>query len=421
MPRPVSHDDVSKALAEAVETVRIVGVVPFDINWDKVARSWAVNGHPRSISLMCESDNTLFAKAFVTDTATAASRVSFTEMKVARNVALDLAQLYSEAHPAHAELCADIRIVHLNMPLAVADIDSRRFVQMDIPGSTTLTQEVFAEDFLWQTTSEYLDFAFSGDGGLKYSAPVGDEVLEIWDHDGIPRGTFPRASFYDTDYTQLVVWALIFDKQGRMLIHRRAANAKDNRDMWDKSVGGHVDPEEDTPRTAVREVIEELFEDELKDDGTGFRPFEVAEDNVLYLGEWRADVRGRHIFKEASRYKKQWYFLKLRSGLRKYSPRVLPDGSIRRLRTRADVFAFVTDNITDDSLSSLKNSAYKLISLGELKSAMDLALAGKEVDGFDPTLAVPKFSPDLVEIMTGDLRDELLQFAELVRRYADGG
>jgi hypothetical protein len=189
------------------------------------------------------------------------------------------------------------------------------------------------------------------------------------------------------------------------------------------SIGGHVEPLEhaDTSHAAVRELIEELFVDELADE-PGFHPFEVTDSDVIYLGEWRPEVRGRHIFKEAVRYRSQWYFLKLRSHPRVYSPRSMPDGTVRRLRVQVDAYVFVAgESLNEDRLKQFRNSPFKLIDINDLKSVMDLAQAGKPVLEFDPTNDVPQFTPDLINIMTGDLRDELQEFAELVRRYATNG
>jgi hypothetical protein len=68
-------------------------------------------------------------------------------------------------------------------------------------------------------------------------------------------------------------------------------------------------------------------------------------------------------------------------------------------------------------LGELKNSRFKLIELTDLKSAMDQALRGGAVLGFDATQPVPKFTPDLVNIMTGRLRNTLEEFSQYIKRY----
>lgn len=419
------RDALESALKEATGRVRILGTVPFDLDWESIVQSWARaagDNSGREINVLCESDNALFMRALTSDLPSAEPRMSYRDLRVIRDRALEVPTLYrefTEAAGQNTTFPGAVRIMHLPMPLAVVDVDGDRFVCLTLADATAPVERVKPGDPLWEETTRYMEVYFSPDSGGRYAAEDGTELLELFDHEGVPRGIFPRNSFYDTDYTQLVVWALIFDRQGRLLIHRRSDNAKDNRGMWDKSVGGHVDPSEhaDTSHGALREVIEELFTDEL-DAARGFRPFQVTDDDVVYLGEWRSEVRGRYMFKEAAHYDKRWFFVRLRNRPRVYTPRLMPDGSSRRLRVRADVFFFVAgDVLTEDKLGSLKNSAYKLVEVTDLKSVMDAAMSGTPVPGFDPTGDVPQFSPDLVNIMTGELRDELQEFAQMVKRY----
>jgi hypothetical protein len=80
--------------------------------------------------------------------------------------------------------------------------------------------------------------------------------------------------------------------------------------------------------------------------------------------------------------------------------------------------------LDEDFLRKLKNSTFKLIELPELKSVMDKAIAGAEVPGFDENRfdedqinTIPKFTPDLRNIMTGKLRDILEEFSQYIKRY----
>jgi hypothetical protein len=68
------------------------------------------------------------------------------------------------------------------------------------------------------------------------------------------------------------------------------------------------------------------------------------------------------------------------------------------------------------SLKGLKNSTFKLIELSDLKAAMDKSLRGQTSPGFDPD-PIPKFSPDLVNIMTGKLRDVLDEYSLYIKKY----
>jgi site-specific recombinase len=55
---------------------------------------------------------------------------------------------------------------------------------------------------------------------------------------------------------------------------------------------------------------------------------------------------------------------------------------------------------------------------------MDRAIAGEEIPGFDENRfdedkvnVIPKFTPDLRNIMTGKLRDVLEEFSQYIKRY----
>lgn len=188
--------------------------------------------------------------------------------------------------------------------------------------------------------------------------------------------------------------------------------------MWDKSVGGHVDFAEDVDpsRAVVRETVEELFTDEKTP--RGFHAFRVSDEDMLYLGEWRPEKRGGYVFAELGGYESDWGFVRLRESQRVYTPRALADGSTRRLRVIADVFLFVAGAALSDALlAELKNSQYKLVELSELKSAMDVAIGGGTVPGFEAQSDTPRFTPDLTNIMTGELRDTLDEFAQYVKRF----
>ena len=100
-------------------------------------------------------------------------------------------------------------------------------------------------------------------GAKKYSSEITakdnrTEIISMYNDNRHCLGQLPRESFLNIEKAKLVVWGMLFTRDGRVLIHRRADNAKDNRDMWDKSIGGHVDMEKDTVDTvkaAAREAL----------------------------------------------------------------------------------------------------------------------------------------------------------------------
>jgi len=414
------HQIIYKALVEANESVIILGVVPIDINWRSVAEQWAKKlraNESFSVSLICESDNFLFEKAFTSDLESAQDRYSFKDLQFRRVRALDVVEHIQDFGASQEDMKRiSVRVMHLHIPMAVVSVDNTLYASpwLDTLGSTWRQVKEDDPDRL-QLTSYFQNYTVSESGG-KFSSTLDAEILELFDHNRVPRGIYPRSSFYDTDYSQLVVWALIFDRRGRLLIHKRDMNAKDNRNMWDKSVGGHVDFAKDvsTSRGIAREVIEELLTDELKEQD--IKAWSVNDTDMIYLGEWRPDHRKRYPFTEIRRYSREWCFFGLRKSQHLYSPRTMPDKTSKGLRVIADVFLFVSGpQLIDSSLGALENSEFKLIEIAELKTVMDKARRNQKIPGFDNIQPIPLFSPDLTNIMTGELRDTLIEFSNYIK------
>jgi NUDIX domain len=418
----LTNIEIADLMRAAEQEIKLLGVTAFDFPWEDLAVSWATTCAKNitfRIYIMCESDNMLFARSFTSDTDKSAKRRTFRELKFIRDRAIELHDFMAPHGTAQVnEECLELKVMHLPIPITIAKIDARYFAAPALDAVSTLIEEIDDHHPWRDAIVAYVDSYFDPERGKKYSANANDEILELFDHDRVPRGIYPRDSFYDTDYSQLVVWALIFDRRGRVLIHRRKDNAKDNRGMWDKSVGGHVDfsLDTDTSRTVVREMIEELFHDESSE--AGFRAFSVTDKDTLFLGEWRPEARGRSPFVEIAKYERQWAFFRLRESQHVYTPRLLPDGKQRRLRVIADVFVVVAAPfLTPTFIENLKNSDYKLLELTELKSAMDRGIRQETTPEFENGERPPSFTPDLTNIMTGGLRDTLEEFAQYVKRY----
>jgi NUDIX domain len=422
MKNEVSIVDLKSLIMSAQNCVRIIGVTLLDLDWTDIIGKIA---EKRGFHFHCliESDNTLFSKSFTSDTSTASRRRSYESLKFARDQMVEDFDLAKGKNPVFfAENSVYIKTIHLPLPLAIVEIDGSYYCSPWLQEPIASYILISEHEPWWQHIKKYIESYFSDQEGGRYTSDFGAELLELFDHKRHPRGIYPRGSFYDTDYSQLVVWALIFDRKGRVLIHRREENAKDNQGMWDKSVGGHVDfsIDTDTSRAVLREAIEELFTDENKHESTELSPWQVNDQDVIFMGEWRPDRRKRLPFKEISSLNKEWVFFRTRDSQHVYSPRTLPNGNIRRLRVIADVFLFIAGpGFSDKSIATLKNSEYKLIELSDLKSVMDKALKGQDVfsDGqpFDRVKSIPSFTPDLVNIMTGDLRSVLEEFSEYIK------
>jgi tetratricopeptide (TPR) repeat protein len=414
----------------AKSRIRLLGVIVFNTDWQALAHKWAASLRDEptfEITILCESDNTLFSKSLTYDMDATENQRSFQELQFIRDRALiDFPDMLSdEGIPFLGNKRVTIEITHLPVPVSIVQIDERIFANLWLHDIEAHFEEIVPTHPWHSHIEKYIATYFDPMRGRKYASKPGAEVLEVFDHKRMPRGIYPRNSFYDTDYSQQVIWAFIFDRRGRLLIHRRADNAKDNQGMWDKSVGGHMEFGDfnNTSHAAYREVIEELFVAEPERAMTSFKNWAISDEEVIYLGEWRPEQRKSYPFKEISSFKREWAFFRYRESERLYSPRTLPDGTERRLRVIPDIFFFVAGpQLTDKLLDELKNSTFKLLDLSELKNTVDRALSGKAIPGFDGIRSGegnprPKFSPDLVNIMTGKLYDVLMEFSQYIKTY----
>jgi hypothetical protein len=132
--------------------------------------------------------------------------------------------------------------------------------------------------------------------GVFLSSPS-QELIQLYDRQGVPRGIYPRACFYTTRYQRYSIWGFVFNRNGQVLLHRRSPRTKDNRLLWDKSIGGHVDLlDKSSIVSAQRELIEELFLPE--DEFTKYVRAELGD--IVNYGEWypkkRTEVQLRGAF-----------------------------------------------------------------------------------------------------------------------------
>jgi len=214
---------------------------------------------------------------------------------------------------------------------------------------------------------------------------------------------------------------LIFTRDGKLLIHKRQENAKDNRGMWDKSVGGHVAINDvDTVKAAARELVEELHVHEAGDQGEhGKKDFmKVDIDKMIFLGEWLPDRRYDIPFEDANRQKNEYYYYRLNypfSMTARNSMRHLPDGTTQDVSVFADVYVCIAAE--DFSADKLQNSDYEILELYELKDAFisnELLRKNGKSKGIVEKFAV---SPDLRSIIRSSMWDDLASFSDYVKCY----
>ena len=239
------------------------------------------------------------------------------------------------------------------------------------------------------------------------------EIIDMFNENRVRIGAGPRDAFLDNpSIVKTVVWALIFDRNGNLLIHRRADNAKDNQGLWDKSVGGHVRTKDiDTIEAIKREITEELYT--IENEGQGGHDniplFHVNLEKIIYLGEWKPE---RVPLKSLKLKDNEYYCFMLnypdimeknfRKILRK-TVRILPDGTKVEAKSFVDAFLCIVAN--DFNLENLKNSKYAMITPEQLKNCLDsknpMMTINPETRFFDSSAMPVRFEPtfDLEELI----------------------
>lgn len=208
------------------------------------------------------------------------------------------------------------------------------------------------------------------------------EVIYNYSFDHAVIGQMPRDSFYGSDNYKLVMWALVFDRKGRILIHKRGSNAKDNQDMWDKSVGGHIAlTDRDTIAGASREIAEELYTVEEEEQGHSKNSSWSKPDGgkIIYLGKWK-ETRYPNIGTTLRLEPDEFYSFSFDSRMTEQpidSMRVLPDGTRIKAKCFVDFYFVIASE--EFNLDELKNSKYLVLSPGMIKECVRMETLDKNM------------------------------------------
>lgn len=387
----ISREELLNKIDEAKERIRILGAVAFDLPFDRFKENWykKIDSGELTVEIICESESELNYNALISEDRKVSGEARGHEIGEFLRIAQEPLQnlklyLQNERKCRHLEPTDKegqrffLRTYYIAPKIPVINIDNDYYIGMALTRFHHLEKfEQVTPDNLWY--EEYMKYfcAFFDhpSGAKKYSTEYtakGNklEVIEMYNEHRIPLGQLPRDSFLGTTKVKVVVWGLIFDRCGRLLIHRRGINAKDNRNMWDKSVGGHIDIEKDidTVKGASRELLEELYETEQEGQG-GHNEDHITNTNadyLVFLGEWRPKYRYDRIFNEMNYRREHNYYFRLNydySKVVRESPRRLPDGTEQRVRVFVDLYVCVADCEFNDRVNArlLKNSKYLLL------------------------------------------------------------
>lgn len=372
------------------------------------------NLHTKKCVIITESDNQLFQYSLLTDIAED-YRVSFIEFKKQRET------FFNKIKKINIDKI-NLRISYLNLSSLIIKTDKNIWIMPPLEFSIENYQKITNKDKNFLLINKYIESLQDSNKAGKYSAAEDEdvEILELFDQKKVPRGIFPRDSFYNTDHYQYVIWGLVFNREGKLLIHKRGSNARDNQNMWDKSIGGHLNLSEvkSTQDGAVRELIEELFTKENKQQ-SGHKFSMLTEDpsKVYFLGDWNIKNFGStylnqiSLFEQDKKYgEENWVFYKIPTTFEHNTPRLLPDNKGKRwLRVIVDSFIFISNtSVNDETIKTMENSQFLLVEPSKLKTWVETGekdiLAKDDSDGNKDNYDF-NVTPDLEYIMTGVLRD----------------
>ena len=461
-----NREELLAAIEKAQKRVRILGAVSFSLPYDRFKHLWyeKINDGCLSVEIICEAEPNLSYASLISSNRRVSGEErsydigSFINLKNEPSLKLreflaknkcrhlepesDALENFLKSKPETEQInikaaikngsfdmsqfkqCFSLRTSYLNIPIPVINIDDDYYITQSLTKFCHQTKfELITEDNIWyEEYHKYFHVYFDAPlGAKKYSTEVTKkdnrtEVILMYNNQRHLLGQLPRDSFLGTTKVKVVVWGMLFTRDGRVLIHQRGKNAKDNQGLWDKSIGGHVDMEKDvvdTVKAAAREMLEELYKVEAAGQGahTRVENMEPNADKPIFLGEWRPEIRYTFPFSEISSQKDEIFFFRMDYGFSKEvvdSPRLLPDGSEVPVRVFADVYAFVMPE--SFNTIDLKNSKYAILELHELSDAYQDGLLyynGKDIEF--------KASPDLKKIITGRLWAQLNSFADYLK------
>lgn len=441
----INREELMTLISGAKRCIRFLGVLPFDVNWDKFKEDWfkRIDNGTLQVEIIREAANFVSGQSIIASNKKISGEDRSYELGSFINIInAPEAKLYkylidNKCH--NLEPVEDIprneregykqffslRTCYLQIPIPTINIDDDYYIVLSLTRFSKLDKfEKIDETHNWYSElSMYFKAYFDNPEGAKRfsteETKKGNrlEIIQSFDEKRNPTGILPRDSFLDTVHVKLVVWGLIFTRSGKLLIHKRKENAKDNQGMWDKSVGGHVAINDvDTVKAVARELAEELYIQEANEQGDHDKItfVKVNTDKMIFLGEWLPDRRYTLPFEDVNSHKDEYYYFRMNypfSMTVKNSPRHLPSGDVQDVSVFADVYVCIAaDNFNTEKL---ENSEYEVLELYELKDAFN----SSEIKRKNGKIEKFVVSPDLRSIIRSSMWDDLASFSDYVRTY----
>ena len=308
-PKPLQFKDFFQDAQKSITILGTNSLIPFLEKSAQLFADLLILRPKLKLTILYESDNENFGQSLCVDTAFSSNRISYSSLRVHRDRIAGTRKgggllreiLEKVANPEIGSgIPARVRLRQINLRIPVNIIVADQHLWYCIVTNAMPTIESYFKveqsDKLYALLLEHLEFYLDpGKGGVYLSEPE-EELIQLYDKEAFPRGIFPRACFYTTEFQRYSIWGFVFNRHGQLLLHQRSMTTKDGRGLWDKSVGGHVDlRDSSTFITAQRELVEELFLPEAE-----FSKYIRADlGDIVNFGDWNPRKRPERVFKDA--------------------------------------------------------------------------------------------------------------------------
>ena len=430
-----------EVIKKAKSQVVVIGTLPFRLELEGASRNIAdllMLRENLTITILYESNTELFQQSISLNSNT--ESLTYSKMLAAKNRISGrkgVGGLRSEVEEhcregEKADIINRLVILQINcrMPLNVVMVDDNYWT------AEQLTTFIEPKDYKLidinnidriNSLNDYVGKFMSEGYWKKYlSNEAADDLIPVFDRRRYPHGVLPRKSFYTTNYARYVVWVLVFNWNGQILLHKRSNETKDNRSLWDKSIGGHVDIEDPASSiTAKRELVEEMYLPEAE--FTDYVKADIMD--VIDYGDWNTSKKPEKSFvaQISTLTRKDWALFRATDGERgtpitveRVSERRFSEDNkvtVKKTVMLADVFFMLAPKGQIDTHDSMKQalgkseikgvaSDHRLVTLEELSKWIEqeeAELKEKEV-----------FTDDLVYLVR-EHYEEIEEFAEFAR------
>ena len=437
--------ELENFFSDAKKEIIIIGIVPLLEQLNFSARNIGDFLNVRKkldLKILYESDQEIYNQSLLTgSTYNKENRISYSQLKVKYhrvagvNDNKGLKEEISEYLNKTIEDSDQMKSImdrvfmaqiNLRMPLNIIKADNRIWFSYTTNSVPRLDdyEEILAESSSqYKRINDLIDYYFSLNTRDFFSKPQ-DELIWIYDKElSIPRCIAPRSAFYTTDFQRKSVWGFIFNRNGELLLQKRSKSTKDNRLLWDKSCGGHVDVKDTSSlMTAKRELIEELFLPQAE--YTKYLREDLGD--IVNFGDWNPKKRSERHFHEAfnSLLPSDWVIFSPTNDFgipltsTRVSPRRItePNGGlvIKSTIFSSDIYFFVAPEGYMDTTSQMK----KLVALGEKEgAASDHQLIS--INKLSDWIMQEKSKQEADSVFTDDLLHIEIQFKSILESFSE--